>query len=465
MWRTIRNIILLIVFLVVIMGISDYKFFIDNKKDESENEIQTVRVECNHDENVLCTHLPLVVIETNGNQIDKNIESLVDIRVIDNSNGKNHVEDTAALVEKAAIKYRGASSFTNFDKKQYRIEFRKDNNTDKNKKVELLGMSEASDWVLNGPFLDRTLIRNRLLYSVSKELFSWAPDTRYCEVVLNGKYQGLYLMIEPVTNEEGRLNLTDFGLASGQTAYLIKRDRANTEENIINTYGSTIGMTNHQVSISFPTSNSLTKAQSQYIEQDISNFEKVLYSDNFSNIQNGYGAFIDIDSFVNYYILNEFALNTDAGYLSTYVYKDLDEKLKFVVWDFNDTFDNSIWEDKNIGEFYMSKSPWFDRLLQDRTFVDEVISKYHELRKGILSDEYLYAIIDSNISLLGDAVQRNFEIWGYTFQESLMKRDSAGNKRDPKSYDEAVLQLKNTITERGKFLDENIEMLYENCIN
>ena len=75
------------------------------------------------------------------------------------------------------------------------------------KKVSLAGMGANSEWVLNGPYLDKTLIRNKLVYDLARELNGWAPDTRFVELFVDGKYQGVYLAVEPVTNGESRLRL------------------------------------------------------------------------------------------------------------------------------------------------------------------------------------------------------------------------------------------------------------------
>ena len=114
-----------------------------------------------------------------------------------------------------------------FDKKQYRIKFYK-NKKDSAKKVSLAGMGANSEWVLNGPYLDKTLIRNKLVYDLARELNGWAPDTRFVELFVDGEYQGVYLAVEPVTNGESRLRLSEFGLLSGETAYIVNRDRIDT---------------------------------------------------------------------------------------------------------------------------------------------------------------------------------------------------------------------------------------------
>jgi hypothetical protein len=415
-------------------------------------------------EGSIFSHLPIVVIDTGGQEIEKENYIMATISIVNNSVG-NCPDGTPELTAAAAIKFRGESSFLTFDKKQYRIEFRQDQDKEKNKSYSVLGMGPASDWVLNGPFLDRSVVRNRLIYGISRQLFRWAPDTRYCEVFIDGEYQGLYLMIEPVTNEESRLNLTEFSLLSGQTAYVVKRDRSNTEENVIKSYGEEQGKTSYQLSISFPTPRRLTKAQYRWIENDFREFEQVLYSSGFADPELGYAKYIDVQSFVDYFIINEFTLTTDAGYLSTYVYKDLNGKLHATVWDFNNSFNNYPWDAKSTEKFYVAHSNWYDQLFQDRQFTDAVVARYRELRNGVLSETNLLRLIDDNVSTLGDAVGRNFEKWGYTFKESMLSSDAMGNDRDPASHEEAIEQLKQCILMRGDFLDNNIETLYQYAIN
>ena len=467
MRRIIGSLFIIAIFLTTVIGLNGVRVYIEKQDTLSrenplsrEKSLETISQAPLSLDSSFSSHLPLVIIETNGQQIEKETEIWVEISVINQTDKAN--EEAAA----ATIKYRGKSSYSMFDKKQYRIEFREGFEKEKNKNYSVMGMSAASDWVLNGPFLDRSLVRNRVIYGISRELLSWAPDTQYCEVFLNGEYQGLYLMIEAVTNEKGRLNLADFGLVSGQTAYILKRDRANTEENEFDSYGTKTGETSYQLSISYPTPSRLTETQYRWIENDINQFERVLYSDQFDDPVKGYAAYIDVQSFVDYYIINELTLNTDAGYLSTIVYKDLGGKLKTTVWDFNNAFNNYPIV-KSVEKFYVAESNWFDRLFQDRNFTDQVVARYKELRKGegVLSEENLLRLVDENVAYLGDAVDRNFELWGYTFKKRMLFADEEGNSRDPKSYEEAVQQLKSCIVLRGNFLDENIELLYQYAEN
>ncbi|WP_303859644.1 CotH kinase family protein [Alkalibaculum bacchi] len=412
------------------------------------------------------TNFPVVHIDTNEQRIGKENKIWATISVLNGSleGAKRSICDVPDYKSLAAINLRGASSYSVFDKEQYRIKFYKNQRKLGSKEYEFLGMGPHSEWVLNGPFLDRTLLRNRVIYQVSREVFEWAPDSRFCEVFVNGEYRGIYLAIEPITTGETRLQLSDFGLLSGETAYIVKRDREGTEADFLNNYGKISGKTSNDLTISYPGKNSITTIQRQWIEKDISNFEEVLYSDRFDDPANGYSKYMDVDNFVDYFILNEVVMNNDAGNLSTYVYKEINGKLKLVVWDFNNAYNNYQWFVQDYSTFFMEESAWFQRLLLDRHFVDLVVERYWELREGVLSDQYIYNMIEKGEEELGDAIDRNFAVWGYTFTETMMV-SGGGEKRDPSSHDDAVTKLKDSINERFKFLDAHITDLYDKCVN
>lgn len=406
------------------------------------------------------TRLPVIYIDTAGCQIEREnkVWASVGILDIEPGVGERNILEEPDIVETATIKMRGASSYR-FDKKQYRIEFYTKQGNGNAKDYGFLGMEEDSEWVLNGPFLDKTLIRNRLLYSLAGEIFEWAPDTRYCELFLNGRYQGVYLAVEPVTNGQNRLNLSQYGLLSGETAWLVKRDRIGTEENPIRTYAEMRGKVQNSLYIDYPSPKKITDAQRSWIEQDISRLEYCLYGDESGYPNQDYSLYIDRENFADYFIFNELAMNHDAGNLSTYVYKDLQDKMKMTVWDYNNALDNYQWFKMPTDEWYVIYNSWFAQLVKDREFLDLVVRRYGELRQDILSEEHIYALIDGYQEELGDAIERNFAIWGYTFEESFTNEE----ERELHSYEEAVEQLKRTLRERLAFMDEHLEDLYENC--
>lgn len=406
------------------------------------------------------TTLPVLYIETENDDdiinINESVWTSVSILNADNDGTSHKISEVPDLKIPALVKNRGASS-KNFDKKQYRIEFHKKQGGNGTYDYDLLGMGESSDWVLHGPFLDKTLLRNYLVYTLASETMEWAPECRFIELFCDGKYQGVYLAEEPVSNGAGRLRLSTFGLLTGECAYIVGRDRVGTDYSPLKNYGRLNGYTSNSLYIDYPGRGSLTDENLQWITDDISKFEEVLYGDDFADPKTGYAAYIDVDNFVNYAVINEFALNHDAGLLSTYAYKELHGKLKMVCWDYNNAFDNYQWFPMKMEKYNINEAPWFDRLLEDPAFVEKVSSRYHELRKTTLSEEHIQEVIDQGQLTLGDAVDRNFAVWGYTYYLNLMSDDDAGVDRDSQSYDEAMTKLNDAISKRLLFMDEHIE--------
>lgn len=436
----------------------------DNGKKSKKNQVEKVlkdTVLVNPETEVFETGLPVIYIDTNGEFIQKEYKTKSKV-AINNSEGELHsVTDEPEEAYYATVNYRGNSSFSRFEKKSYRIKFFKNDKYKRETEVKLCGMAENSEWVLNGPYLDMSLMRNKLSYDLGREIMNWAPNTHYCELFVNGEYQGLYLAIEPITNGEGRLNLSEYGLLAGNTAFIVKRDRVNTEKVEIATYGTTAGKTYNALAITYPAAENLTGDQEKWITDRVSAFEKALYSEDFDQTHE-YTKYIDVDEFVDYYILNEFALNYDAGNLSTYAYADLNGKIAPVVWDFNNGYNNYQGRICRTDTFYIKDNSWFNRLVEDRYFVDLVVARYHELRESSLDEDHIMGMLDGYRAYLGDAIDRNFDVWGFSFHLNLLAgKDEEGNKRDIRSYDEAVSQLKGVISDRLAYMDGHIEDLYE----
>ena len=468
--KRIRRILLCILMITVLCGISIVGNFVVKSENKSKEKKRTVITKeemkewaapdeeslKSYDLGKFATKLPVVYMNTSGQQILKENVIWGNIALLDGNGEEQSVFSVPNSIYRATIKYRGASSYSKFDKKQYRIKFYK-NKKDSAKKVSLAGMGANSEWVLNGPYLDKTLIRNKLVYDQARELNRWAPDTRFVELFVDGEYQGVYLAVEPVTNGESRLRLSEFGLLSGETAYIVNRDRIDTGAEEIETWGKMESYTYNALYIRYPSENKITEKQKEYIKNDISEFEQVLYGENFSDKRIGYQAYIDMDNWVDYFIINESAMNYDAGNLSTYVYKELGGKLQLAVWDFNNGFDNYQWFRTETDVLYTVKNSWFERLWQDKTFREQVCERYRQLRKTTLSDEYIYDKIASYQEELGDAVDRNFKVWGYSFEDNLLVgKNKTGTSRDIGSYEEAMKQLTDTIRERLAYLDKEL---------
>ena len=331
-----------------------------------------------------------------------------------------------------------------------------------NKDVSIMGMAPHHEWALHGPYLDKSLIRNYMWYNIAGEIMDYAPNVRFCEVVINGEYQGLYAMTETITNgEDSRLDMSMPDDAYSMVSYVVRLDRGSSNPlKNIETFTSYTLRQNQVIDIVYPGAENLTQERIDYITQDFSDFEKSLYSYDYDTEPHAWWNDADMDSFVEYFILNEFTCNYDVGARSTYVYKDLRGKYKMCLWDMNSSCDNFHLSQTDPQEFRMQYITWFYMLVKDEHFVERVIDRYRELRTTYLSDEYLMDYIDRVVAYLESAIDRNFEVWGYAFEEY---RPLSPSQRNPETFNDAVEQLKQFIVKRGSWMDENIEILRQYC--
>lgn len=297
-----------------------------------------------HDGETLCTHLPLVLIDTGGAEIpgvpirsggsgreDDAFTTTADgstllrasVSVVDHAEGNNHPADTPTLQSVIDIRVRGNSS-RYFDKHSYLVKTLTDDGA-ASRDVAMLGMDAFDEWTLHGPYLDKTLIRNYMWYNLAGEIMDYAPNVRFCEVLLNGVYQGLYVMTETVSSgADARLKLTEPSKDTVQTSYALRLDRGSGNEvKNIETFSQYALRNLQDMDIVYPGTKWLTPERAAWIAQDFSDFEKSLYSYDYDTEPYAWWEQADMSSFVDYFILNEFTCNYDAGWLSTYIYRDV----------------------------------------------------------------------------------------------------------------------------------------------
>lgn len=419
------------------------------------------------DEDTFSSHLPVVSIETGGvvilgrpeqGQHIKDIENSfiqADMRIYDREGELNKLSSQPVLESKINIRVRGNSSRT-FDKVGYLFKFTDDAGMER--KLEVMGMEKDSTWVLHGPYLDKTLMRNYMWYNLAGQIMEWAPDVRYCEVFLDHEYQGLYVMAEQISMGEGRIEMTKYDGKSNISSYIVCADRESVNDvQYLDNFTSYALRINGKLEVKYPGASRITPELTEYISRDFSRFEKALYSFDYDTARYGYQNYIDVDSFVDYFIINEVTQNTDAGLYSTYFYKDVSGKLKMCVWDFNNCCDNYIEDQTPMAGFFMQNRPWYFMLCKDEAFMEKVITRYHQLRKGILSEEAVESYIAGVQSYLGPAIERNFEKWGYSFlpEKDLLYED----ERKIGSYEAAVEQYETRLVRRMRWMDEHIEDL------
>ncbi len=154
------------------------------------------------------SNLPIVIINTNGFAIADEPKITADMGIIHNGVGvrNNLIDPQNNYNGKIGIEVRGSSSQM-FPKKQYSIELR--DGLGAGVAASLLGMPVEEDWVLFAPYNDKSLMRDVLAYKLARDMGRYAPRTRYCEVVLNGDYLGIYILMEKVKRDKNRVDIAN----------------------------------------------------------------------------------------------------------------------------------------------------------------------------------------------------------------------------------------------------------------
>lgn len=482
-------VVICIIMLICISSISNFLFSPKEVVVRYEQHIDALKTQDSGsvENGDLVSHLPLISINTNGQKIpgnpihdeQKNVidyekgdngeeEIKVEINVYDNQDAQNSIKNKEDIKSDAFIRIRGNSS-RSFDKKSYKISFVNSQNLPK--ELEVMGMAQGDEWALYGPFLDKTLIRNYMWLNISAKIMGYAPNVRFCECYIDGQYNGLYVMMETIEKSSQRVNIATYDKNSRVIPYMVKMDKFYEDE--IDSLPTFTYYTSHLdykagFTILYPGKNNLTQDVKDYIEKDISEFEKVLYSYDFKDSRKGYSKYIDVDSWVDYYIIEEFLANNDMCSRSTYLYKDKGGKLSMgPVWDFNNVCDNYLAVEYSPEGFYFVQNRiWYEMLFKDKSFVKKVQSRYKELRKTYLNETYLNNYIDDTIEYLGEAIERNYKIWGYSFERE--NQDSVQQylrpiERNPENYEDAVEKYKNFLNKRGEWIDNNIQTLEQYC--
>ncbi len=405
--------------------------------------------------------LPLVIIDTGGQEIVDDPRIIADMGIIDNGPGiRNYLTDDFNNYNgRIAIELRGSSSAW-YPKKQYRFETQ--DTTGANLNVSLMELPAENDWILYGPYDDQSLIRNVLAYRLSNEIGRYASRTRFCELVLNGDYRGLYVLLEKIKRDANRVDIakmeaTDIGGDAVTGGYIIKLDKMDGEN-----IGWWTSDNNITYQYDYPKPDRIVPEQESYIQDFVAGFEFVMAGDIPSDPVNGYPAYLNIDSFIDHFIINEFAKNVDAYRISAFLYKERDsdggKMYAGPIWDFNLSFGKAWFpEDLFVTEGWQvnynilrPSDPWqvpfwWEILSTDAYFTERLNSRWAQLRTGILALEHVYGLIDSLTAVTSEARERNFERWPETATDH--------------SYDDEIQQMKTWISDRTSWIDNNLNLL------
>ncbi|PSL52202.1 chitobiase/beta-hexosaminidase-like protein [Saccharothrix carnea] len=340
--------------------------------------------------------------------------------------GTTSLAAAPAVATRAGFRLRGQSS-ASFEKTPYRLEFWDNGGDDADYPV--LGMPADSDWVLRGPFTDKSLIREAFIYDLGREMGLKAPRYKFVEFYLNtdasavgsADYMGVYMMVETIKNSKNRLDLKgldedDTTLPTIQGGYIFKFEWMAAEEPTLPCTGPANTCWNY-LEVADP--DPLNTQQRDWLRGHVQEFHDVLRAPNFADPTTGYQKYVDVPSFIDHMILNELSRGMDAYIRSAHFYKDRDSKIfAGPLWDFDLTFGvGGYFQNDQVSgwQHQQTRQPlandWYTQLLRDPAFVNQTKSRWQSLRRGLLSDSALAGRIDALSRPLTNGAQRNFQRW------------------------------------------------------
>ncbi|GAA0879845.1 hypothetical protein GCM10009119_28140 [Algoriphagus jejuensis] len=413
---------------------------------------------------------------------------------------KIYIEKKLIQEQPIDIEFRGKTSFRLSDKKGFNFE--SIDASGEGVDVSFFGLPEEEDWRLIGHVVniqekfiwDHSLIYNFVGYEISNSIGKYASRGKFVEMEVNGEYLGLYYFCEKLKRSSERIDIKSLNSSSTNLSggYILKIDKSdagpehdgkpisyflnnwsddaaytfqNSFRSEFDVFGNPLqfpafGDPFHPqqyletyFTYEYPKAEDITPAQKEYIAAFVERFESALLEDDFNLGERTYTEFIDIGSFVDYFILSELTRNVDAYRISTYLEKDRDGKLAMgPIWDMNIGFDEggripmNDWV-VNYNE-YAPTDPWqvpfwWSRLMEDPEFKSAVKNRWTSLRLTFLSTGQLNTLVDTTVNYLqqNGAVSRNYAKW---------------DKGIGVNYDQSIVDLKRFLGERTSWMDREI---------
>ncbi|MET0635747.1 MAG: CotH kinase family protein [Chitinophagaceae bacterium] len=343
------------------------------------------------------TDLPIIRVQTDNSAPVNSTEIYVGATISISSNGT----DLPDFSGKTEIRGRGNSTWTIMPKKPYRLKL--------DKKSEILGMPTNKHWVLLANYADKSLMRTKIAFTMGEWFgMTYSPRGQFAELFLNNQYQGSYFLTEQVKPDPNRVNITEMTAADETPetitgGYLLELDKRLDAEHW--------WKTTKDVSVTLKEPEVISATQLAYITRYVQDMENAIYAADFTNPATGYKKYINDETFVQWYWVNEIFRNEDANfYSSVFLYKDRNAKLSIgPIWDFdiaagninyNESFQTTGWHVRN--------TVWFARLFEDPVFKKNVKDKYYAVKPKLAG---LMNLIDSTASELRYSQVENFKKW------------------------------------------------------
>lgn len=303
------------------------------------------------------------------------------------------------------IKGRGNSTW-GMPKKPYRIKL--------DSKAPLLGMNQDKNWALLANYADKSLLRNRIGQDLGQQLgMAWNPDSRMVKLILNGQYKGVYQLIETIRVSGDRVDITemeptDVNPPEVTGGYLFEIDkRRDCAANVL--FETSRGV---PFCIDTPDEDEIVPQQYAWLSGYVQASEDAIYAPDFSDPVTGYRAWLDPDSFIDWYLINELFANVDAqDFSSIWNYKDRNGLMRRgPLWDFDLGIGNANYRTcADPQGFWVHDGTWYERLFQDPAFAAQTRARWDALKPGVF--DQLPALVDAEAAAIHGAIGDNFVRW------------------------------------------------------
>ena len=389
------------------------------------------------------TGLPTVYVDTEGGKAITSKTQFVKATVKIRGNEKYE-----GLGETSCeIRGRGNTTWT-WPKKPYLIKLEE--------KQHIFGMHKHKRWVLLANFMDRTLMRNLVSMKVSSMTkLAWTPGCVPVELVLNGQHVGSYLLIEQVRVDNHRVNITEMTKTdnSGNAltgGYLLELDfHYDNKVQWMDPHGR-----NNQsgsgipFAVKYPDPDDLTSQQLKYIKQYVYDAAEALYGSNFKDPVKGWRAYIDEESFIDYWIVFEVMGNHELGNPgSVFMHKDRGGKLVAgPCWDFDWGVLSYNTSPQARTGLINGSAIWYGRLRQDPEFEAKLKARFNELLPQL---ETIPDYMDQCEALLTASAKLNFDMWNPA-------GDGYINGDEGMSFHDAIARLKSIYKDRLKVIPSKL---------
>jgi len=359
------------------------------------------------------TGLPYISIETANGQDITDKKSLRDatIRIMEDPDNQEF-----GVSMNCGINGHGNSTWTDSPKKPYAIKF--------NKKTSLFSLPKGKSWNLIANYFDKTMVRNSAaMYLSSISSAPYTPKFQFVELILNGKHRGTYQLFEKVNGSKERLNLND-------NDFLLEVDNHPRSKDIYITLGSLP----KPVKIHSPDNITENDVNYNYIKTVLEDIEKVLFSENFLDEEEGYKKYIDIDALVEWFVVTEITENS-SNRVNWYMSYERNGKLKMgPFWDYDLAFGNSLWAlaANNTDQLWMTSVTWFKQFMKDPEFTRKVKERFNYFYTHKAD---LLNIMNENAQKIKTSAMVNNDLW------NIFECDSCSPENIEELYNSEVAKM------------------------